>query len=1086
MFLIFMAVNASTLVATTSQTEPSLLDAHDHLLQTFTSGLSGVKKVTLLGEDPYKHPDYFMPEDFFNGISQDDWHGLGGCANSGASDASPPQNFQELLDILKQKQANYLAGRRDNSQNKASHVVCIKNGLVFKFLNLMKPENPQVSDEEPQTEMICAAFYHALGIPELIAQTALVEIEGAGVVQISKAIDGKNLDETLPVDSLDSEAAGKQYFMSLFLGLGDAKGDNFKLNGKTPVAIDTEMAFRRPVRYCEERGAIPGNYSVLFKKLGNQKVDGKVKGWILSLDHKSDSEELKGLFYLCFGNLSNTLQRPNLYEARSTLMNRVYQNIYAYRARYPQYLDSFFTSQEGRKKLFRNLLCFYNSFRAVFKELANEEQDLSYGKLLQNYHEELKKYLSETEESEEDVIYKSKNTGLKVVRTGSFIFNLYRSFVEATDQQTIDDIAMFFPRSPFAQTLKGIHLELKQQNKKEAFSCYESALELDQNDPELNCLLAYCFRYKMGCDSNIEREKECWKKAADAGLDIGQHRYAQFLRREKKPEYEKYIKLAADQGFHTSQIEWANILLQKAKDSNDPTIWHKTHYPNCTETDEGVVRSEMQRKAVHYLIMAWHQDRWLASFDLGQCLEKGICVPDILKALKIKVDEILKELKIKEKSTDAQVAAVYLYLKAARDYRSAHRIAEAHNPGLQAKSLPSIRQRPSKAIKAYRRAEKRGFYSSEINWALSQLYDYCESTYAKGKAQNKEMANLTRKKAATLGHPKAQNERMKSLAVPISTQELSHIESYAKGGNFLAQKMMAVVYGYGLFGETKNSMKAQDFEGRWLQNPTANTRRRVVTTESGQISLIESANGSISQKFQELCQLTLMRGYSRQSSLPPVALSALERWATTFHNPIAHAFFSLCHKFYNIGNKEDVSDDLVGCLQSLETNGIHLQAQNFLAPQTISAINCHDQESNLENLRIYASKSDGHPFVQHYNPVVQARLIEYFYQNQDDRSLFYFWRLFSTNLCKQQREPERVAAIIQVFTHGVDGNNSNSIAMACHDYLDFMESGGNTRAVIQRPQPQFQGYSRGRASANAGYGSRGRGALPAYGGGYRW
>jgi hypothetical protein len=102
--------------------------------------------------------------------------------------------------------------------------------------------------------------------------------------------------------NLNEEAYGQQYLMSIFLGLGDGKSDNLKIDKqKRLIAIDTEMAFRPPIKHCEGLGAVAGNYSALFRiEMAAGKINNNVKHWLLQWSGISPEEELKNLFYLCF------------------------------------------------------------------------------------------------------------------------------------------------------------------------------------------------------------------------------------------------------------------------------------------------------------------------------------------------------------------------------------------------------------------------------------------------------------------------------------------------------------------------------------------------------------------------------------------------------------------------------------------------------------------------------------------------------------------------------------------------------------------------------------------------------------------
>lgn len=557
-----------------SYDESNVMQLHDQLLDAFKEELaknSQIQEEHLLTvsilDKKEKKKDYKIPENFF--FSGDiKWHGINAEHN--------PKDFESLLKILEDKNKMYVEGRSENGQS--SHAVCIKNGFVFKFLNLTKEDG--TSDEEPEMEMICSSFYHFMGIGPLIAQMALIKIEPFGLIQISREIKDGYTKES----DLDENISGQQYIMSLLLSFGDAKVDNFRIQDKKLIAIDTEMAFRKPVRNHDERGAVFGNYCFLFRTDFNQrKIPETIKVWIEEIWGNVNVEnEMKSFFYQIFGNEEQQKQFEDKKTTQTVLM------ISEYRKRY-DCLDKFFEKEKDREKLFICFAKFYLNLNSTYEKITEKKDtDMTYLDLLVEYDSNLASGAIRSEgSSDHSAITKEEDIGLVNVSDFDYKYRIYRNYLHLINKKIENTSQWYsflkdFPDVIVANRLQGL---LEETNKEEGLSFYEKILEKYRNDAE--------FLYKYGCLLSKNNEKtrkisnasrSLLKQSADLGLDLAQFEYAELLWKEFEnlDKYQKndglsmvnealkYYLLSIKSGLHFMQARYAEICLTRIREYPTP------------------------------------------------------------------------------------------------------------------------------------------------------------------------------------------------------------------------------------------------------------------------------------------------------------------------------------------------------------------------------------------------------------------------------------------------------------------------------------------------------------------------------------
>ncbi|CAO5681393.1 MAG: hypothetical protein HEEMFOPI_01493 [Holosporales bacterium] len=550
----------------------TVMQLHDQLLDAFREELEKHNQednpliVSILGEKDGKKSYKMQQNFFFSGDIK--WYGI--------TEENRPNDFESVLKIIEEKKTEYVKGRSEKGQS--SHAVCIKNGFVFKFLNLTKEDG--TLDEEPEMEMICSSFYHFMGIPSLIAQTALIEIESLGLIQISKEIKEGYTKES----ELDENISGHQYIMSLLLSFGDAKIDNFRIDGKNLIAIDTEMAFRKPVRNHDERGAVFGNYCFLFRTDFNRRnIPDTVKFWLEEIWKGVNVEnEMKAIFYQIFGNAEQQKQ----FEDEKT--KKIYLMINEYKKRYDCF-NKFFENEYNRENLFIYFVKFYLNLNSIYEKITeNEGHEITYFDLLVEYDSNLASSAIRSEgSSDHSAITKEEDIGLVNVSDFDYKYRIYRNYLHLINKKIENTSQWYsflkdFPDVIVANRLQGL---LEETNKEESLSFYEKILEKYRNDAE--------FLYKYGCllsRNNEETRKisnasrSLLKQSADLGLDLAQFEYAELLWKdfEKLDKYQidefisivneslKYYRESVKSGLHFMQARYAEICLTLISEYPNP------------------------------------------------------------------------------------------------------------------------------------------------------------------------------------------------------------------------------------------------------------------------------------------------------------------------------------------------------------------------------------------------------------------------------------------------------------------------------------------------------------------------------------
>ena len=239
-----------------------------------------------------------------------------------------------------------------------SHMVFEHGDFFFKELD--------GADESPENEFICQSFFQALGIPELIAPTVLIEITDAAgdkkKYQVSRKVGEYALNETPDSVKLSQKDLSWHFIMTLLLNLGDGTASNYRVtqDGRI-ISIDNEMILRELVVFYPTRGALSGLQSVfLTDQFAANPVDKQVYEE-LKKKGKIAARDIFAVLELLMGQPCKSLKRDSILYCWC-------QKIIEHNKRYG-FLDPENGAQKFREELWWKLLAFAKRWNDIIGAL---------------------------------------------------------------------------------------------------------------------------------------------------------------------------------------------------------------------------------------------------------------------------------------------------------------------------------------------------------------------------------------------------------------------------------------------------------------------------------------------------------------------------------------------------------------------------------------------------------------------------------------------------------------------------------------------------------------------------------------------
>ena len=414
----------------------------------------------------------------------------------------------------------------------------------------------------------------------------------------------------------EEESYSWQYLMALLLSFGDAKKANYMVVSGCLCAIDTEMAFRRAVQYLQDRGCVPGLFSVLHRKNDLSCLDANVIETINRIQESSAEQVVKDIFdiFSLLSTPSRFQQSPRPVGVQPTIISKWYREIVEYTRRYKDFL----TSQEDKTALWWKIFQFHERWEKIQNLLKEKRTNVTHAEVFATCEQKLQNFFRENPDMTDDfALSQTDNTGLTYETTRSFHFKLYESLKSHAGEPRV---ILFLEEQAksgvvIAQLALGVIHEQgfagTDPDLKKAAEYYKMAL--DQDNPEGLCAFAwFCKHGKGGVIKNEIEAFKLFKRAADQepGLDEAQYVVGRdYYERRKYKEAAYYCEKAAKQGYAPALNVLACSFEELAKQSRK---------------DEE--KEDYKRKAFENYKRAEKQGFSFALEALGKCYAFGIGV----------------------------------------------------------------------------------------------------------------------------------------------------------------------------------------------------------------------------------------------------------------------------------------------------------------------------------------------------------------------------------------------------------------------------------------------------------------------------
>ena len=341
----------------------------------------------------------------------------------------PDENYK-LIDsentlngVLESINKDYMKSMEDpnygSKPKKSSHLVCKKDGHYFKFLNLTKSDGSS-SDEAPANEFIGRSLYEICKIPYLNAPVGLFDLkiikDEIVQVQVSQDLGNTTLskasDKGIPVTP---ESLSWQFILSLILGYGDAKDENYRVvergSQKDLVSFDLEMILNKPVIYRKGRGGCPGVINTLFckEKFMDHEVNETVVDFFKEKKEKTDlSAALKDMF-----SIISSEGRIEGESFPAQFYNKMID-------------QDHIKNSYSKEQLFMLTLQVYHYWKLIEEQIAESKPTPTHRNLLEIYSKDLERYYERVKnEDEHHITHEGRDEKLEPVTDVKFYEDIF-------------------------------------------------------------------------------------------------------------------------------------------------------------------------------------------------------------------------------------------------------------------------------------------------------------------------------------------------------------------------------------------------------------------------------------------------------------------------------------------------------------------------------------------------------------------------------------------------------------------------------------------------------------------------------------